>query len=186
MPGMSARAWSARSSPSSPGGTMSTPVAPVPGRGMARPAASLATRRMAAPPIEAVGSAGDRDGEAGGFAHRVAAPGRGPGERPSAVDLLGAGKIEVELVDAGGFHHRGPGHKHRANLPVLHPAGFAGHRDESRAGTKPRSTGDRHPGAKPEGPRFIRSRADYPSTVRSASHHDMPGLPGALVIHQPS
>src|SRR5512138_1808513 len=52
MKGMSARSNDSRKRPSSPAGTTSTPVAPLPGLGLARSTASLATSFDVPPPME--------------------------------------------------------------------------------------------------------------------------------------
>ena len=156
---------------------MCTPVAPVPGFGLARSTASLATSFDVPPPIdtESVVSRGD------GVANSL----RGHGERLVVVQPFGAAEIHVPLVDARAFDDRRVALEHRANLPALLAAGAARHRNAHRVRAEAQRARDRHRRAHTELSRLVRRRADDAATLARAADDEQRLLPGPVGVDHP-
>src|SRR5256885_16656163 len=76
------------------------------------------------------------------------------GEWLSAIQLLGAGEVEIELIARGLLDDGSEAPQHGADLAALPRAGFPRHRHDRRAGAEAHRAHHRHRGGHAAGPRF--------------------------------
>ena len=174
--GMSARLNVRRNSASVPGGTTCTPSPVVPGFALARSTAILATSLFVPPPSEI-------DMPVSRFTARANAV-RRVAQRLVMVDRLGAGHVEVPLVDARALDDRRELLEHGADLLVLERARLARHRHEHRVRAQFCGAGDRHRRANAVLPRFPGRRADDAAAFAWSADDEELRLAGSLRINQ--
>src|SRR5207302_454082 len=86
-----------------------------------------------------------------------------------AVEPVGAGEVEVELVARRRPDDRREPPQHLADVPALGGARLPGDRDDHRFGAEPQRAGHRHGGMHAEPPRLVGGRRDDAAAVGRAA-----------------